>query len=240
MFDPNCFSNWTRRGVWRGGPGFGNFGFEGFPFGPGRGRGGWRGGRVFDQGDLKYVILQLLAEKPRHGYEIIKAIEEQVAGAYSPSPGVIYPTLTLLEELGYQATFRAVPDDQWMATVGDSSRNVQISLAGWEADIPRPSDFFVPVLSCHSFDHHLAGAANLAGFCDPHIDQLVNMAQAAQLTDPGAFRKLWAQIDHLVTGQAPWVPILNIGGSVFVSARVGNFQDSLYYGGPLLDQMWVQ
>jgi DNA-binding PadR family transcriptional regulator len=47
------------------------------------------------------VILHLIAEKPRHGYEIIKAIEEQVAGAYSPSPGVIYPTLTLLEELGY-------------------------------------------------------------------------------------------------------------------------------------------
>jgi len=43
----------------------------------------------------------LIAEKPRHGYEIIKEIEEQVAGAYSPSPGVIYPTLTLLEELGY-------------------------------------------------------------------------------------------------------------------------------------------
>jgi DNA-binding PadR family transcriptional regulator len=47
------------------------------------------------------VILHLIAEKPRHGYEIIKAIEEQVGGAYSPSPGVIYPTLTLLEELGH-------------------------------------------------------------------------------------------------------------------------------------------
>ena len=47
------------------------------------------------------MILNLIAEKPRHGYEIIKAIEERVAGAYSPSPGVIYPTLTLLEELGY-------------------------------------------------------------------------------------------------------------------------------------------
>jgi len=58
-------------------------------------------GRFFAHGDLRLVILHLIAEKPRHGYEIIKAIEEQVAGAYSPSPGVIYPTLTLLEELGY-------------------------------------------------------------------------------------------------------------------------------------------
>ena len=57
--------------------------------------------RLFEQGDLRFVILHLLAEKPRHGYEIIKAIEDQVGGTYSPSPGVIYPTLTLLEELGY-------------------------------------------------------------------------------------------------------------------------------------------
>ena len=47
------------------------------------------------------MILALIAEKPRHGYEIIKDIEERVAGAYSPSPGVVYPTLTLLEEIGH-------------------------------------------------------------------------------------------------------------------------------------------
>ena len=65
-----------------------------------QGRGGGLG-RLFAHGDLRLVILHLIAEKPRHGYEIIKAIEEQVAGSYSPSPGVIYPTLTLLDELGY-------------------------------------------------------------------------------------------------------------------------------------------
>lgn len=58
-------------------------------------------GRFFAHGDLRLVILHLIAEKPRHGYDIIKAIEDAVSGAYSPSPGVIYPTLTLLEELGY-------------------------------------------------------------------------------------------------------------------------------------------
>lgn len=70
------------------------------------GRGGGRGGlgRFFAHGDLRLVILNLIAEKPSHGYEIIKAIEERVGGAYSPSPGVIYPTLTLLEELGYVTT----------------------------------------------------------------------------------------------------------------------------------------
>jgi DNA-binding PadR family transcriptional regulator len=73
-------------------------------FGGHRHGGGGRGGRLgrfFDHGDLRYVLLGLIAERPRHGYELIKAIEEKFGGAYSPSPGVIYPTLTLLEELGY-------------------------------------------------------------------------------------------------------------------------------------------
>src|SRR5450830_1390713 len=69
----------------------------------GHGREGGRGARMFEQGSLRLVILHLLQEKPRHGYEVIKAIEQLVGGEYSPSPGVIYPTLTLLEELGYAA-----------------------------------------------------------------------------------------------------------------------------------------
>ena len=78
----------------------GGFGF-GRPGGHGRHRHGLRGGRVFERGDLRYVLLQLISERPRHGYELITAIEEKFGGMYSPSPGVIYPTLTLLEELGY-------------------------------------------------------------------------------------------------------------------------------------------
>jgi DNA-binding PadR family transcriptional regulator len=63
---------------------------------------------MFDQGHLKFVILQLLDEKPRHGYEIIKEIEERFGGMYSPSPGTVYPTLTMLEDLGYA---RARPEE---------------------------------------------------------------------------------------------------------------------------------
>jgi DNA-binding PadR family transcriptional regulator len=80
---------------------------RGLEEGLGRGRdrhmGGGRHmlGRFFAHGDLRLVILNMIAEKPRHGYELIKEIEDSVAGAYTPSPGVIYPTLTLLEELGY-------------------------------------------------------------------------------------------------------------------------------------------
>jgi DNA-binding PadR family transcriptional regulator len=57
--------------------------------------------RMLDQGDLRYVLLHLIAEKPRHGYELIKAIEEIFGGMYSPSPGIVYPALSMLEELGH-------------------------------------------------------------------------------------------------------------------------------------------
>ncbi len=77
-------------------------------FGPGwegreaRGHGHGRrgGGRLLDHGTLRWVLLSLIAEKPSHGYELIKAVETKLGGAYSPSPGVIYPSLTLLEEMG--------------------------------------------------------------------------------------------------------------------------------------------
>jgi DNA-binding PadR family transcriptional regulator len=68
--------------------------------GRGEHRGGG-GGRVFGHGGLRLVLLQLVADKPRHGYELIKEIGDRLGGSYSPSPGVVYPTLTLLEELGY-------------------------------------------------------------------------------------------------------------------------------------------
>lgn len=84
----------------RGFPGFGGDDGDDGPWG-GRHRGGGRFGRVFGHGDLKLVLLALIAEQPRHGYQLIRTIEEMFGGAYSPSPGTVYPTLTMLEEMGY-------------------------------------------------------------------------------------------------------------------------------------------
>lgn len=68
-------------------------------------RGGGRrgGGRMFGHGDLKLLLLALIEQQPRHGYELIRMIEDMFHGHYSPSPGAIYPTLTMLEELGHAA-----------------------------------------------------------------------------------------------------------------------------------------
>ncbi len=110
MWSPFMFGFETRgcgdqrhaRGGWEG--------FSDWGGGPPRGRGHWRGraARLFEQGDLKYVILRLLEEKSRHGYDIIKELESRFAGSYAPSPGTVYPTLAMLEDLGFA---RAVPED---------------------------------------------------------------------------------------------------------------------------------
>jgi len=78
---------------------WGDWGGEGFG---GRHRGGGRR-RVFDSGELRLVLLKLISDEPRHGYDLIRAIEEMTHGAYAPSPGVVYPTLTLLEDMGFIA-----------------------------------------------------------------------------------------------------------------------------------------
>jgi len=86
--------------------GFGGQGGEGRGDHAGRGgrHGGPRGGRIgrfLEHGDLRFVILALVADKPSHGYELIRGLEERTGGAYRPSPGVIYPTLSLLEDEGF-------------------------------------------------------------------------------------------------------------------------------------------
>jgi DNA-binding PadR family transcriptional regulator len=88
---------------WAGGRGWRRHG-GGFGFGGRHGMGGGdmiRAGRMLASGDLRLIALALIAEQPRHGYEIIKVLEDKTAGWYSPSPGIVYPTLTFLEEAGY-------------------------------------------------------------------------------------------------------------------------------------------
>src|SRR6478752_5873653 len=82
-----------RHGSWRRGP------FEvRWEVGGGEGRGRRR--RMFDGEELRLVLLKLIADQPRHGYDLIRDIEERTGGAYAPSPGVIYPTLTMLDDMG--------------------------------------------------------------------------------------------------------------------------------------------
>lgn len=69
--------------------------------------GGGRGPKMFDAGAMRYIVLQLISEKPRHGYEIIKELEQRAGGSYTPSPGAIYPLLSMLLDMGHVS---ATPD----------------------------------------------------------------------------------------------------------------------------------
>jgi len=74
----------------------------------------------FGKGDLKYVILDLLRDKPRYGYEVIRALEERSHGFYTPSPGVVYPTLQMLEETGLASA--AERDGKKIYTITEEGR----------------------------------------------------------------------------------------------------------------------
>lgn len=77
-------------------------------------------GRVFERGDLKYVILQLVSERPAHGYEVIRALEERFGGMYTPSAGAVYPTLQMLEDMGYVTS--AQQDGRRVYSITDEGR----------------------------------------------------------------------------------------------------------------------
>ena len=101
----DCGSRFAGRGR-----GF-SFGPGGFHFDFGDEGGDWGGGRrgrrdrkrMFEGGELRLVLLKLIADEPRHGYELIKAVEDLTGGDYAPSPGIVYPTLTMLEDIGFIA-----------------------------------------------------------------------------------------------------------------------------------------
>jgi DNA-binding PadR family transcriptional regulator len=105
--------------------------------GPGGGN-TFRARRMLGDGDLRLIALSLIAESPRHGYDIIKALEEKSRGAYSPSPGVVYPTLTFLEEAGFttsnpEGSKRVYTiTEAGRAHLAENDEQIKASLAGME------------------------------------------------------------------------------------------------------------
>jgi DNA-binding PadR family transcriptional regulator len=147
---------------------FGRFGrrwggFGGFGQGPGE--------RFFGRGDLKYIILDLLKDQPRHGYDIIRALEDRMRGYYRPSPGSVYPTLQMLEDLGYVTSSQqegkkvySITDEgrryltEQQSTIDDIRTRIS---AGWDAaQRPEVSDLMheLQQLARALFRHGTRGA----------------------------------------------------------------------------------
>jgi DNA-binding PadR family transcriptional regulator len=151
-----------------------------FPFGGGRRE------RIFASGDMKFVVLHLLGQKPAHGYEVIKALGELVGGDYTPSPGTIYPTLTMLEDLGWV-----------VSTPQDGRKEYRISAEG-QARLEEQHEVVERVLA------HLAHTRNHAhGRRMPEVMRAMeNLKMALRMRlgdgvpDPAAIRRISEIIDR--------------------------------------------
>ena len=89
----------------------------------------------FQKGDLKYVVLDLISDKPRYGYEIIRALEERSYGFYTPSPGAVYPTLQMLEEMGYVTAVEQ--DGKKVYTITEEGRRFLAERKGFADEVKR-------------------------------------------------------------------------------------------------------
>jgi DNA-binding PadR family transcriptional regulator len=151
------------RDEWRGGRGGGaSFGPRGFGFGPGgvhfefgdgpgdrgfRGGGGGRGPRggrrrMFGSGELRLVLLKLIADEPRHGYDLIRAVEGLTQGEYAPSPGIVYPTLTMLADMGLIEEVAAEGSRKAFAATEEGKAHLETNAAEVEALFDRLGEEF--------------------------------------------------------------------------------------------------
>ncbi len=147
--------------------------------------------------------------------------------------------VSVLDQLGYRASLQVINPATYYQRAGDSREQIQIGEFGWYQDFPAPSDFIVPLFTCHSFAPHNPANLNDSEFCNRHIDAEVTQALQISTHDPNAAGMLWARIDRDVVDQAPWVPLYNPSALVLLSARVGNYQFHPFWN-LLLDQLWVR
>jgi len=158
---------------------------------------------------------------------------------FAPDPTTGAFTVSVLRELGYQATLH-IATPQAMQAVNDSRRQIQATDGNWYADYPSASDFFDQFFRCSAFRlDDPAATRNGSFFCAPAIDKLINLADAQQATNPAQAAATWATVDQAVTFAAPWVPLAVLNNVDFLSARMSNYQYNLFFG-ILLDQLHIR
>jgi len=186
-----------------------------------------------------------LSDGRYHGPDLLKANElvrlsgtagmsvtvQGVAGGVGHELSVYFAAV--LRQLGYKVTLREVAPTVDYDLL-QSRQHVQITSGpGWIADYPAGSNFYDAVFSC-------ATALGGAGwYCNLHVGLMAAEAHKAEMSDPGQAGRLWADVDRLITDDAPVVALGNATSTTLVSARVGNYQSSSTVG-PLLSQMWVR
>jgi YVTN family beta-propeller protein len=146
-----------------------------------------------------------------------------------------------LNRLGYRASLRTIRDGEaYFDAIRDSRTQAQVALSAWVQAYPAAGEFIASQLSCGAFapaDPKLN--LNIAGFCDPEIDEMIEQGRQLEITDPPRAKTIWAGVDRAIVDKAPLAPLVNPTGIDFLSQRAGNYQRHPVWG-VLLDQLWVQ
>jgi peptide/nickel transport system substrate-binding protein len=132
----------------------------------------------------------------------------------------------LLNSLGYKASLQALSPAIQYPYAQNSSNNPQFAYSSWYQDYPAASDFLNILLGCGSFHPKSNASPNIAEFCDKGIQAQMDHAGQVGITDPDSANKIWAQVDHQVTDQAPWVAMFNPKYIDVLSSRVKGYQFS--------------
>lgn len=140
---------------------------------------------------------------------------------------------TVLRQLGYSVKLHELPESQSYDFL-KALKQVQItSWAGWIADHPTASNFYDSVFSCST------AVGGPGWYCNPEVERTAAEAHQSEMSDPAKANRLWAEVDRLITNDAPVVALGNATPTTLISTRVGNYQSSPMVG-PLLSQMWVK
>jgi peptide/nickel transport system substrate-binding protein len=146
-----------------------------------------------------------------------------------------------LNKIGYKASGQYLADGIQYPYVQNSKNHSKwnIGWSAWYQDYPAPSDFLNVLLGCGSIHPNSDASPNIAAFCDKAIQAKMDQAEKESVTNPDAANAIWAQVDHEMTDQAPWVDLYNPKQIDFLSKRVGNYQwNPQWY--ILIDQLWVK
>lgn len=146
---------------------------------------------------------------------------------------------SVLTDLGYQTSLKALSTNVQFTYLSNSNNNVQIGVTAWYQDYPAASDFLNVLLSCASFHPGSDSSVNISGFCDQDIDAKMQLAMTTSITDPKKANEIWAEVDKDVIDKSPWAVMVNPKHIDFVSKRVGNYQfnPQIYW---MVYQSWVK
>src|SRR5439155_20604142 len=177
---------------------------------------------------------QLVTESGTAGQEVVIISED-----YATSKNIGQYLQSVLNELGYKASVKALPRNIQYTYVQNTNNKMQVGISQWYQDYPAASDFLNILFGCDSFHPGSDSSANLPGFCDKKIDAQMKHALRTALEDEPAANKEWAKIDKQVTDAAPMATLFTPKHIDFVSKRVGNFTFSKQFYW-LVSQSWVQ